>query len=697
MISVGRILMWRIVVPLTWLLVTCSHVHGDELGDAVRNAIRIVDPAVVRLRMIGGKQTVDGDTVSSLVSTGVVVSADGEILTSQFALQGHPEAVLAEDLQGQRVSAEVIATDHVRRLVLLKAGQGSWVPVDSVPRDSVRVGQWSIAVGRFYAADASSVSVGIVSALNRVHGMAIQTDAKISPVNYGGPLIDIEGKVMGILVPLSPRGQGSATSGIEWYDSGIGFAIPIDEALKVAEQLRPGKDLRPGRLGLRLAAAGMFSPQIRVERVVAKGPADAAGVKKNDLIVSVNGVPAGRASVLEEALAASYAEDSITLELKRGNETISATAILAEQLPVAVPGYLGFMTVRTVRKTAPDGQPDAGPIARLLQPDVPAVPPEKREPEPKVQSDSVPLLVVNNSPAAGSGLPERVEILKCGERTTTSLGELQVAMDDVADGTAVTVEYRVFGDVAVKTAEIVAAVPPPLVTRLSDAFLLALDSTGKASQATPPADPEQANTAAATPPASGIQRRELSFDERGGCIVFSGTSSQGILPGIVILLSAQGVSEEGILQQWKPVLDSHKLLVAVPINPEKSVLTADDIPLVMTAIQALSAGSKADLRRIVLVADRRQSDLAWQLCFGGPSAIRGIALSNGWISPNEVRTANGAGHSVLLLQSPQNAQAKALLTQSRDELRKAGFWAAMPSDDDPIREIADWTLLLRAF
>ena len=695
--------MWRIAILLPWLLMNGSPARGDELGDAVRRAVRIVDPSVVRLLVIGGEQSVDGEKVSSLITTGVVVSAEGEILTSQFALQGNPESVLAEDMDGRRTVVEIIATDHVRRLVLLKARSGRWIPVTTAG-DAVQVGQWSIAVGQFYAANDSNVSVGIVSALNRVHGMAIQTDAKISPVNYGGPLINLEGQVLGILVPLSPRGQGSSTSGIEWYDSGIGFAVPTKDALQIAERLRSGKELQPGRLGLKLVAAGVFSPEVRIARVIAGSPADAAGLRKDDQIVSVNGRSVERASVLEETLAGSYAGDLIELELKRGNETVATTAKLVEQLPVVTPGYLGFMTVRTARLTESREPPDAGAIARLLQPDEPS-PPEKAQPAPTAQpapadeSDSVPLLVVNKSPAAKAGLEGRVEILRINATKTASLGELQVVLEEVVEGTKIVVEYRNSGDPAVKTAEIIAEARPALVTRLSDGFLLALDATGNAAQQAQPADADRpkAIAAAESPSTADIQRRELSFDDLGRSVVLSGESSGGIKPGIVILLSAQGVSEEEILRQWKPVLDSHKLVVAVPINPENTVLTADDIPLVTMTIQRLAAGSKADLRRIALVADRSQSDLAWQLVFDGSSPIRGIALMNGWISSSDARTANGNGHSVLLLESPRNAQSSALLTLSRDELRKAGFWAAMPADDDPIREIADWSLLLRAF
>ena len=73
-----------------------------------------------------------------------------------------------------------------------------------------------------------NVSVGIVSALDRIWGKAIQTDAKISPNNYGGPLVDIAGRVLGVLVPMSPDGSGEV-AGVEWYDSGIGFAVPLED------------------------------------------------------------------------------------------------------------------------------------------------------------------------------------------------------------------------------------------------------------------------------------------------------------------------------------------------------------------------------------------------------------------------------------------------------------------------------------
>lgn len=685
-----------------------SSAQADELGQAVRAAVQSADASVVRLRVIGGEQSVDGDKVSSLVTTGVVISDAGEILTSEFALQGKPEAILAEDIAGNRTNVEVVATDHLRRLVLLKAKEGKWTPVRPASSQSIRIGQWSIALGRFYAAESSNVSVGIVSALHRIHGLAIQSDAKISPVNYGGPLIDLQGQVMGILVPLSPRGQGSSSSGVEWYDSGIGFAIPMEDALRSAERLKAGLDLKAGKLGVKLAAAGVFSSRIRIERVVPKGPAETAGLRKDDALISVNNRMIERMSILEEAVASSYAGDSLQITIKRGNEDLSFAVILAEELPVANPGYLGFLTARIARQAREGGMPDAAAIAKLLQ-NLPLEekPPAVQKPEETrsdEKSDAVPLLVINDTSAAKSGLPQRIEVMKINGTATPDSGDLFTALADFQAGDKLSIDYRIPGQTDLKSAEITTESRPENVTRLSAELLNEISVVSQESLAKLKAEKDATKDAPVveeeTPKegsAGNVERRELSFDERGRAIVFGSSNPSGILPGIVILLSADQESEDQILTRWKPFLDSHKLMVAIPVNPEKSRLTPDDIPLVMTMIQGLAGRSKADLRRIVVVGNREQAQLAWQLIFGGPSPIRGIALNNGWVSSTEAGGVDGADKSVLLLDQPTNNQALALMSQCQDALRKSGFWAARPSDSETERTIADWSILLRSF
>ena len=127
MSQLTRILFHPLPGLLVFLLAVPSAL-GDELGVAVQAAIRKVEPSIVRLRVIGGEQSIDGNDVRSLVTTGIVISEDGEILTSQFALEGKPEAVLIEDQTGKRTNAKIVATDSVRRIVLLKAQEGRWTP-----------------------------------------------------------------------------------------------------------------------------------------------------------------------------------------------------------------------------------------------------------------------------------------------------------------------------------------------------------------------------------------------------------------------------------------------------------------------------------------------------------------------------------------------------------------------------------------
>jgi serine protease Do len=258
--SMNRSYTLQKLIALTILvLLPASLASAQDAGQQIRAAVDIATPSVVRIRVIGGEQTVDGNTVSSLTTSGIVVTQSGRILSSSFAFQGQAAAISVETPSGERRAAKLVAVVHVRRLVLLQAEGTDWQPPATVPRSQIQVGQHAIALGRFYDSKQPSVSSGIISALNRIHGRALQTDAKISPVNYGGALVDLSGAVLGILVPLSPRGRGNPSAGIEWYDSGIGFAIPMSDAILIAERLQTGKDLQPGLAGLQLTAPGPFS------------------------------------------------------------------------------------------------------------------------------------------------------------------------------------------------------------------------------------------------------------------------------------------------------------------------------------------------------------------------------------------------------------------------------------------------------
>ena len=182
--------------------------HGRE-ERAIKAALARVAPSVVRIETVGGLERVGQMLVGTGPTTGLVVSADGYIISSAFNFVQKPDSILVTLADGSRHAARLVATDHSRMLVLLKIDTRR--PGSPCPR-RCREAKCASANGRSPWAARSrpeqpNLSVGIVSALDRIWGKAIQTDAKISPNNYGGPLVDIAGRVLGVLVPMSPDGQ----------------------------------------------------------------------------------------------------------------------------------------------------------------------------------------------------------------------------------------------------------------------------------------------------------------------------------------------------------------------------------------------------------------------------------------------------------------------------------------------------------
>ena len=222
-------IMYKLVAALLGLLVlsnTFVNAQDDLLEreeKALQAAVMKASPSVIQLELVGGLESQQLGPVS-----GLAVTTDGFILASAAMIPATITSLLATTPSGKRAAAKVISHDYSRNLVLLKVNTEETYPLlEAIPKDEIIVGQWSIALGRTFSKEFTNQSVGIISASNRVWGKAIQSDAKISPANYGGPLIDIHGRVFGVLTPLTPNPQGGQSDGSEWYDSGIGFAVPI--------------------------------------------------------------------------------------------------------------------------------------------------------------------------------------------------------------------------------------------------------------------------------------------------------------------------------------------------------------------------------------------------------------------------------------------------------------------------------------
>ncbi len=296
--------------------------------EAFRAAVEVAAPSVVQLNVIGGSDRVEGEAVADGPATGVILSADGYVVTSLYRFTPPPAAVVARLADGRQFAARLVAADHNRKLALLALADAEDLPVAKIaPYEPVKPGQWSIAIGRTFRPDRPHVGVGIVSAKRRLYGRAVQTDAPVSAANYGGPIIDLEGGVIGILSPLSPASE-SVIAGTEWYDSGIGFAIPLETWLPLAERLKEGKDLERGVLGIAFVPGMEHLAPPKISNVAKGGPAEQAGLKAGDVIEAIDGQPTAALKDVKFAVLPHYAGDTLTIEYRRGEKQESATMTL---------------------------------------------------------------------------------------------------------------------------------------------------------------------------------------------------------------------------------------------------------------------------------------------------------------------------------------------------------------------------------
>ncbi len=210
-------------MPIPATLQAAADDAGAQEQAAFEAAVDRVAPAVVRIETIGGLEQVEGVLIGTGPTTGLVVDPSGYIISSAFNFVGKPASILVRLPGGQRKPARLVATDHSRMLVLLKIDADKPLPTcQIVPRGEMRVGQWTIAVGRTFDSPRPNMAVGILSALDRVWGKAIQTDAAVSPNNYGGPLVDVRGRVLGVLVaPLARKRRRNRRHGMVRFGNRI--------------------------------------------------------------------------------------------------------------------------------------------------------------------------------------------------------------------------------------------------------------------------------------------------------------------------------------------------------------------------------------------------------------------------------------------------------------------------------------------
>ncbi len=168
-------------------------------------------------------------------------------------------------------------------------------------------------------------------------GKAIQTDAKISPNNYGGPLIDISGRVLGLLVLIPARTIEQLLAGVEWYDSGIGFAVPLASLQTVLPRLAAGNDLYPGLLGIGMKGGDPIGQAPVIAACRPHSPASEADLHAGDTIVEIDGKPVARQSQFKQELSRHYAGDRVRLARPAAAASSTRSSWPKKSLPMPFP------------------------------------------------------------------------------------------------------------------------------------------------------------------------------------------------------------------------------------------------------------------------------------------------------------------------------------------------------------------------
>ena len=275
---------------------------------------------------------------TNALGSGVVVDKAGYILTNDHVVDKADRIQVKFMGDTIEYDAKVVGVDAATDLAVIRVeGKTNLAPARIGNSDAVQVGDWAMAIGSPFGFQAT-VTLGIISAKERdVDPLQqfqhfLQTDAAINPGNSGGPLLNINGEVVGINTAIASRSGGY---------QGIGFALPINEAVKVYNDIiKNGKVVR-GSIGIgftqsdtpkaeALLKANGATEGVFIEQVPAGGPADKAGIKEGDIILAVNGKPIRNGGELVERVTGTPIGSSLTVTVLRERKRMDFHVVVAD-------------------------------------------------------------------------------------------------------------------------------------------------------------------------------------------------------------------------------------------------------------------------------------------------------------------------------------------------------------------------------
>jgi len=295
------------------------------------------------------------DQESESLGSGVIVDRNGYILTNNHVVEKATQIKVKFMNDPEEYPATVVGTDADTDLAVIHVEKKNLAAAKIGNSDALEVGDWTVAIGSPFGFQAT-VTAGIVSAIGRdIPGDAkstfqhfIQTDAAINPGNSGGPLANIRGEVIGINTMIASRSGGY---------QGIGFAMPINTGVKIYNQIIKNGHVTRGSIGVRfdpdsngslLKVYGADHGGVFVRQVEPDGPAAKAGMKAEDVIVSINGKPVQKGQDLVDMVADSQVGSTLKIGVIRDKRPQTLELVVGDRTKIFAEQYGG----------APSGEPD---------------------------------------------------------------------------------------------------------------------------------------------------------------------------------------------------------------------------------------------------------------------------------------------------------------------------------------------------
>jgi S1-C subfamily serine protease len=631
---------------------------------AVKAAVKKVAPSVVMIETSGGTEIITAGPKGAKIrsgngpTSGIVVSEDGYIITSAFNFANKPSSIIvAVAGHKERHVAKVVCTDQTRMLTLLKIETTEKLVVpEAVKAADMKVGQTSIAVGRTLVGDVEqspSVSVGIISALDRVWGKAIQSDAKISPTNYGGPLVDISGRVQAILVPASPRADDEL-AGFEWYDSGIGFGMRLEDVFAVLPKLKTSKVLKRGVLGINMKSNDEFSVAPEVGSLLPGSPAEKAGIKPGDVVKSIDGKNVENFAQMRHRLGAKYEGDSVNVVVVRGGkEETFNNIVLGSAASTAGQGFLGIVPMRDddqagveIRYVYPGSAADGAKlkagdrITKIGRAGAPGMPAPM---QPVQNRDQLLSLLETATP----GMDIRLEV-KQGDKTNT---------------------------VSVKLGELPDSVPEKLPEK---------DSLGKAG-GKPKEKPKEEKKDEKKDdekkdekkgPETGLVKMKNGAGDRDFWMWVPKNYDANVSYALVVWLHPAGKNKEkdveAFTDAWDDYCADNHIIVVGPQTDNPDGWTPGDSEFVQEAVKAATDGYTIDKRRVVAHGMGIGGQMAIYLGFHNRALFRGVATSGAALDGNPKERVPNQPLSFFLVAGQKDPLAPAVKA-TKDKLAENHF------------------------